>query len=111
MAPLHKLLATDAPAAVLLVRLKVSEGTRSSCFPMPWASVGSSRSGFLPLQSWLRSSESRRGAHPGPIVFEIVCGILLVLGLLTCLAAIPMIIDMLVATGTTKSPILPKDGF
>src|SRR6266478_384561 len=44
-------------------------------------------------------------------VCEIVCGALLVLGLLTRLAAIPMIIDMLVAIGTTKVPILLASGF
>ena len=44
-------------------------------------------------------------------VFEIGCGALLVLGLLTRLAAIPLIIDMLVAIATTKLPILLKSGF
>jgi uncharacterized membrane protein YphA (DoxX/SURF4 family) len=42
---------------------------------------------------------------------EIVCGIMLVVGLLTRLAAIPLIIDMLVAIVTTKVPILGKSGF
>ena len=44
-------------------------------------------------------------------VFEIGCGVLLILGLLTRLAAIPLIIDMLVAIATTKIPILLKSGF
>lgn len=44
-------------------------------------------------------------------VFEICCGTLLVLGLLTRFAAILMIIDMLAAISTTKIPILLKDGF
>ena len=44
-------------------------------------------------------------------VFEIGCGVLLMLGLLTRLAAIPLIIDMLVAIATTKIPILLKSGF
>lgn len=42
---------------------------------------------------------------------EIVCGGLLVLGLLTRWAAIPLIIDMLVAIASTKIPILVKSGF
>jgi uncharacterized membrane protein YphA (DoxX/SURF4 family) len=42
---------------------------------------------------------------------EIVCGSLLLLGLLTRLAAIPLIIDMLVAISTTKVPMLMKSGF
>jgi len=44
-------------------------------------------------------------------VIEIVCGTLIILGLLTRLAAIPLIIDMLVAISTTKIPILIKSGF
>jgi uncharacterized membrane protein YphA (DoxX/SURF4 family) len=44
-------------------------------------------------------------------VVEIVGGALLLVGLLTRLATIPLIIDMLVAIGTTKIPILFKDGF
>ena len=44
-------------------------------------------------------------------VFEVACGTLLLLGLLTRLAAIPMIIDMLVAIATTKVPILLSKGF
>ena len=44
-------------------------------------------------------------------VVEIVCGGLLALGLVTRLAAIPLIIDMLVAIASTKIPILMKSGF
>jgi putative oxidoreductase len=40
-----------------------------------------------------------------------LCGSLVLLGLLTRLAAIPLIIDMLVAITTTKVPILLKTGF
>ncbi len=44
-------------------------------------------------------------------VVEVVCGLLLLIGLLTRLAAVPLIIDMLVAIATTKVPILLKSGF
>ncbi|HKQ96833.1 MAG TPA: DoxX family protein [Candidatus Polarisedimenticolia bacterium] len=44
-------------------------------------------------------------------VFEIVCGLGLMLGLLTRLAAVPMIINMLVAITSTKIPILLHEGF
>jgi len=44
-------------------------------------------------------------------VVEIVCGVLLLVGLFTQLAAIPLIIDMLVAISTTKIPILLEKGF
>jgi putative oxidoreductase len=44
-------------------------------------------------------------------IVEIVCGGLILFGLLTRLAAIPLIIDMLVAISTTKIPILLDKGF
>jgi uncharacterized membrane protein YphA (DoxX/SURF4 family) len=43
-------------------------------------------------------------------VVEIVCGTLVILGLLTRLAAIPLTLDMLVAI-STKIPILLNSGF
>ncbi|SPE27827.1 DoxX [Candidatus Sulfotelmatobacter sp. SbA7] len=49
----------------------------------------------------------------GPFVgvVEVVCGTMLILGLLTRLASIPLLIDILVAIGTTKVPMLSKAGF
>jgi uncharacterized membrane protein YphA (DoxX/SURF4 family) len=49
----------------------------------------------------------------GPFVgvIEITCGTLIILGLLTRSAAIPLIIDMLVAILSTKIPILLGHGF
>jgi uncharacterized membrane protein YphA (DoxX/SURF4 family) len=44
-------------------------------------------------------------------VVEIVCGLLLLIGLATRLAAIPLVIDMVVAIATTKIPILLEEGF
>jgi uncharacterized membrane protein YphA (DoxX/SURF4 family) len=44
-------------------------------------------------------------------VFEIGCGALLLLGLFTRPAVIPMIINMCVAIYTTKLPVLTKEGF
>jgi uncharacterized membrane protein YphA (DoxX/SURF4 family) len=44
-------------------------------------------------------------------VIEIVGGIMLIVGVLTRLAAIPLIIDMLFAIATTKVPMLVKSGF
>jgi len=43
--------------------------------------------------------------------FEIVCGILILLGLLTRLAAIPLLIIMITAFISTKIPILMDKGF
>jgi uncharacterized membrane protein YphA (DoxX/SURF4 family) len=44
-------------------------------------------------------------------IVEIVCGLLVLAGLVTRLAAIPLIIDMLVAISTTKIPMLMERGF
>ena len=44
-------------------------------------------------------------------VVEIVCGVLLLFGLLTRLAAVPLIINILVAIATTKIPMLFNGGF
>jgi len=43
--------------------------------------------------------------------FEIVCGVLVLIGLLTRLASIPLIIIMLVAIISTKIPVLLTNGF
>jgi putative oxidoreductase len=44
-------------------------------------------------------------------VVEIACGFLLLIGLLTQLASIPLLINILVAIATTKIPILIEKGF
>jgi putative oxidoreductase len=44
-------------------------------------------------------------------VIEMVCGALLILGLVTRLAAVPLLIDISVAIITTKIPMLLRDGF
>jgi uncharacterized membrane protein YphA (DoxX/SURF4 family) len=49
----------------------------------------------------------------GPFVgvVEIVCGALLLVGLLTTFAVVPLLIDIAVAIATTKIPMLLKQGF
>ncbi|MGO9317772.1 MAG: DoxX family protein [Terracidiphilus sp.] len=49
----------------------------------------------------------------GPFVgiVEIVCGTLLIVGLFTTLATVPLLIDIAVAIATTKVPMLLKQGF
>jgi putative oxidoreductase len=101
-----RLIATDAPAAVVLIRLLIgavflSEGIQKFLFP---DEVGAGR--FLkiglPMPELL-----------GPFVgtFEIVCGSLVLLGLLTRLAVIPLLVIMAVALTTTKWPMLAAQGF
>ena len=100
-------LASNAPAAVLLVRFIVggiflSEGIQKFLFPNE---LGVGR--FIKI-----GIPSPEFTAPLVGVIEIVCGLLLILGLLTRLAAIPLIIiDMLVAISTTKIPMLAKSGF
>ncbi|WP_207427437.1 DoxX family protein [Pedobacter sp. SYSU D00535] len=49
----------------------------------------------------------------GPLVgsFEIICGVLILIGLITRLAAIPLIVIMLAAISLTKLKILTDAGF
>src|SRR5438874_6045884 len=101
-----RMLATDAPAAVVLVRLLVggvflSEGVQKFLFPEALGVGRFSKIG-IPAPEIMA---------PFVGVCEVVCGSLFLLGLLTRFAAITMIIDMLVAISTTKIPILLKDGF
>ncbi len=44
-------------------------------------------------------------------VVEIVCGALLIVGLFTMLAVLPLLIDIVVAIATTKVPMFLKQGF
>lgn len=102
----QSLLGSRAPASVVLVRLMVgwvflSEGIQKFLYPGAlgvgrFAKIGIPAPGFF-----------------GPFVgvVEIVCGSLLIVGLLTRLAAIPLLIDILVAIVTTKLPMLAKAGF
>src|SRR5436305_4468983 len=106
MSLIRKLVATSAPAAVILIRLIVggvflSEGIQK--FLMPDAlGVGRFTKIGIPNPEVMA---------PFVGVCEIVCGVLFLLGLLTRFAAVTMIINMLVAISTTKVPILLHDGF
>ena len=103
---MKRLISTSAPAAALLIRLMVgavfvSEGIQKFLFP---ANVGAGRFAKIGFPS---------PELVAPFVgsFEIACGTLLLLGLLTRLAAIPLIVVMVTAIATTKIPILMNDGF
>jgi putative oxidoreductase len=102
----RKLLATDAPAATALVRLLVgcvflSEGVQKFLLP---DSLGVGR--FVRI-----GIPSPEFTAPFVGVFEVTCGVLVLLGLLTRLAAVPLIVVMLVAIATTKVPLLQEKGF
>jgi putative oxidoreductase len=102
----QKLIATSAPASVILIRLAVggiffSEGIQKFLYP---GENGVGR--FLKI-----GIPSPEVMAPFVGVVEIVCGALILIGLLTRLAAVPLIIDMLVAILSTKIPILLGAGF
>jgi uncharacterized membrane protein YphA (DoxX/SURF4 family) len=97
---------SQAPAAVLLIRLMVggvflSEGIQKFLFS---DAVGVGR--FVKI-----GIPAPEVMAPFVGVVEIVCGLLVLCGLLTRLAAIPLVINMLVALATTKVPILLAKGF
>jgi putative oxidoreductase len=103
---MKKLLQTNAPAATILVRLLVgavflTEGIQKFLFPNE---LGAGRFAKIGLPS-----PEILGPFVGGV--ETVCGALLILGLLTRLAAIPLIIDISVAIISTKIPILLGYGF
>ena len=106
MSLLQKITTTDAPASVILIRIAVgsvflSEGIQKFINP---DEVGAGRFAKIGLPN---------PDMLAPFVgsFEIICGILVLLGLLTRLAAIPLVVIMLVALSTTKIPILLDKGF
>jgi putative oxidoreductase len=106
MTILQRMASTDAPPATLLIRLLVgavflSEGIQKFLFP---ASVGAGRFERIGLPA-----PEILGPFVGSV--EIVCGALILLGLLTRVAAIPLIVIMIMAILSTKIPILLGHGF
>jgi putative oxidoreductase len=102
----ERLFDTSAPASVILVRLLVgwvffSEGVQKFLFPSALG-VGRFEKIGIPAPHFFA---------PFVGVMEIVCGLLLIVGLLTRIAAIPLVIDISVAIATTKLPMLAKTGF
>jgi putative oxidoreductase len=103
---IRKIIATDYPAAVVVIRLMVgavflSEGIQKFLYP---SEVGAGRFARIGI--------------PGPEIMgplvgvtEITCGLLILAGFLTRLAAMPLIMVMLVAILSTKIPILLEAGF
>lgn len=103
---LQRSLASNAPTSVILIRLMVgglflSEGIQKFLFS---AQLGSGRFEKIgiPLPEIM-----------GPMVggFELMCGVLVLLGLCTRLACLPLIGIMLTALFTTKIPVLIGSDF
>jgi uncharacterized membrane protein YphA (DoxX/SURF4 family) len=103
---IKRMIDAGAPQSVILIRLAVgavflSEGIQKFLYP---AENGAGRFAKIGIPS-----SEVMGPFVG--VVEIVCGALILIGLLTRFAAIPLIIDMLVAILSTKVPILLGYGF
>jgi putative oxidoreductase len=103
---MRRLLATQAPAATILIRIVVggvffTEGIQKFLYPVD---LGSGRFAKIGIPA---------SEIVAPFVggVEIICGALLIIGFLTRLAAIPHIIDISVAILSTKLPILLGHGF
>lgn len=97
---------TPEQGSIILIRLMVgavflSEGIQKFLFPAIRGAGRFEKIG-LPSPEFL-------GSFVG--FFEILCGVIILLGLFTRLASIPLIIIMLVAIATTKTEVLANDGF
>ncbi|HET7452973.1 MAG TPA: DoxX family protein [Thermoanaerobaculia bacterium] len=94
-----------APAATVLVRLLVggvflSEGIQKFLFPDALGPGRFSKIG-IPFPSL---------SAPFVGFVEIVCGGLVIVGLVTRLAVVPLLLDIIVAIATTKVPMLAQKG-
>jgi uncharacterized membrane protein YphA (DoxX/SURF4 family) len=103
---LDKIISTRASPSVVLIPLAVgaiflSEGIQKFLFP-DVLGVGRFIKIGIPAPEFMA---------PFVATCEIICGTALIIGLLTRLAAVPLIITMIVAITTTKIPILMKSGF
>ncbi len=101
-----QLLQTDFSRSTILLRLMVgavflSEGLQKFLFPEVRGAGRFEKIGF-PQPEFM-------GNLVGGL--EIICGVLILLGLLTGLAGVPLIIIMVVALTTTKMEILTEKGF
>jgi len=101
-----KSISTNAPRSIILIRLSVgavflSEGIQKFLFPNE---LGVGR--FIKI-----GIPAPQVMAPFVGVIELVCGTLIILGLLTRLAAVPLIIDISVAILSTKIPMLLGHGF
>jgi uncharacterized membrane protein YphA (DoxX/SURF4 family) len=103
---MRRLLETNAHPATVLIRLIVGgvflvEGILKFLYPQELGAGRFAKIGIL--------SPDVMGPFVGGV--EIVCGALVIIGLLTRFAAIPLLIDISVAIVTTKIPVLLGTGF
>lgn len=97
----HVVCATSAPPATILIRLAVgatflSEGIQKFLFP-DQLGIGRFTEAGIPAPGVLAPLDG---------VAEIVCGVLILVGLATRPATLPMIVNMVGALAITKIPVL-----
>lgn len=102
----QKIIHSDNSKTTIIIRLMVgavflSEGIQKLLFPAIRGAGRFEKIG-LPSPEFL-------GSFVGTV--EIICGIFILLGLLTRLASIPTLVIMIVAIATTKLEILANEGF
>jgi len=103
---IQKIINTDYSKTTILIRLMVgfvflSEGIQKFLFAEDRGAGRFEKIG-LPNPEFL-------GGFVG--TFEIICGVLVIIGLFTRLASIPLIIIMIAAIITTKADVFLQDGF
>lgn len=103
---IQKIICTANSKTTIIIRLIVgvvflSEGIQKFLFPLIRGAGRFEKIG-LPYPDFL-------GSFVG--TFEILCGVLILIGLFTRLASIPTLIIMIVAILTTKMEVLAVDGF
>ena len=104
--PWRRLMHSDAAASVVLVRIAVgvvfaSEGIQKFLYP---EALGPGRFATIGIPA-----PHVMGYFVGAV--EVVCGLLVLAGLLTRVAAVPLVVDMVVAIASTKVPILLGHGY
>ncbi|MEX0722935.1 MAG: DoxX family protein [Gracilimonas sp.] len=103
---LERFFKTNQEKTTLLIRIMVgavflSEGIQKYLYP-EIRGAGRFESIGLPMHEFL-------GYFVGG--FEIICGVLILIGLATRFSSIPLIAIMLVAISSTKIPVLFEEGF
>lgn len=103
---LKAILQTTSRNHVIIVRIIVglvflSEGIQKYLFPELEGTGRFEQIGFIHARFWAYFTAT----------FEIICGIAVIIGMVTRLASIPLFIIMLTAFVTTKWPVLTDKGF
>jgi putative oxidoreductase len=106
MKPASTILQTDKDRKIILIRIVVgliflSEGIQKFLYPELTGTGRFIKIGFSNPEFWAYFTAT----------FEIICGILVLVGYYTRLVSVPLLIIMITAFITTKWPVLISGGF